>query len=322
MRAPEFWQNRGAASLLLTPLSWLWAAGALWRAGRTPCHHAPLPVICVGNLSVGGTGKTPVAESIARLVAGAHFLSKGYGGREKGPLRVDPNRHDHEQVGDEPLLLAEVAPCWVARDRIKGASAAEAAGARCVVMDDGFQDPSLAKDLSLLVVDGLRGFGNGRCMPAGPLREPISTGLKRADAVVVVGEDRFDIASQVAPLPVLRAWLEPEAEAQVLHGRKVVAFAGIGSPAKFFHTLTQLGAQIVEAYAFPDHYPYHPNEIAELQKAAQPYNAILITTAKDIVRVPASLRDQLAVLQMDVVWEDEEALFAVLARALGDIAGS
>ena len=265
MRAPEFWAKGGLPSLALAPLGWLWAAAAGLRGALVTPVRAAVPVICVGNLTVGGAGKTPVAESIAAMLPGAHFLSRGYGGSEKGPLRVDPHRHRHAQVGDEPLLLAEVAPCWVARNRAAGARAAVAAGASCLVMDDGYQHPGLFKDVSLLVVDGHSGFGCGRCVPAGPLREPIGRGLKRATAVVILGEDRHGIERRVAPLPVLRAWLEPEAEAQTLTGRPVVAFAGIGRPTKFFHTLEKLGADIVEGYAFPDHYPYHPAEIGELQ---------------------------------------------------------
>ncbi|HMA48644.1 MAG TPA: tetraacyldisaccharide 4'-kinase [Magnetospirillaceae bacterium] len=319
MRAPSFWYRRGLFSTLLAPFGWIWAVGARLRAGRSPRHRSPIPVICVGNLSVGGVGKTPVAMSIARLIPGAHFLSKGYGGKENGPLRVEPQRHGYQMVGDEPLLLAEVAPCWIAKNRIEGAEAAASAGASVLVMDDGFQDPSLEKDISILVVDGATGFGNGQCLPAGPLREPVAQGLKRADAVVILGEDRHDVASLVAPKPVLYAWLEPEAEASVLTGRKVVAFAGIGRPAKFFHTLDTLGANLVEAYAFPDHYPFHPQEIHQLQTAANNHNAFLVTTGKDFVRVPANLRDQIGVVQMDIAWDDEEALLDVLAPTLGGL---
>lgn len=317
MRAPSFWYRRGLLSILLAPLGWIWSIGARFRAARSPRHRSPIPVICVGNVSVGGVGKTPIAMSIAQLIPGAHFLSKGYGGKEAGPLRVEPHRHGYQLVGDEPLLLAEVAPCWIAKNRIAGAEAAASAGAAVLVMDDGFQDPSLEKDISILVVDGATGFGNGNCLPAGPLREPAAQGLKRADAVVILGEDRHDIASMVAPKPVLYAWLEPEAEASVLTGRKVVAFAGIGRPAKFFQTLDTLGANLVEAYAFPDHYPFHPQEIHELQTAANNHNAFLVTTGKDYVRVPANLRSQIGVVQMDVAWEDEKELLEVLAPAMG-----
>ena len=319
MRAPSFWYRRGIFSVLLAPLGWIWAVGARIRAARTAHHRSPIPVICIGNLSVGGVGKTPIAMSIARLIPGAQFLSKGYGGKEIGPLRVEPQRHGYQMVGDEPLLLAEVAPCWIAKNRIEGAEAAASAGAAILVMDDGFQDPSLEKDISILVVDGATGFGNGQCLPAGPLRETVEQGLKRADVVVILGEDRHDVASRVAPKPVLRAWLEPEAEASVLSGRKVVAFAGIGRPAKFFHTLDTLGANLVEAYAFPDHYPFHPHEIHELQTAANNHHAFLVTTGKDFVRVPVNLRDQIGVVQMDVAWEDEALLLDVLAPALGGL---
>jgi len=320
MRAPSFWYRQSAISTLLAPLGWIWAAGARRRAAKLPLHRSPIPVICVGNVTVGGAGKTPISLSIAQLIPGAHFLSKGYGGTEAGPLRVEPHRHTYQQVGDEPLLLAEIAPCWVAANRIEGAEAAAAAGASCLVMDDGFQDPSLEKDISILVVDGASGFGNGHCVPAGPLREPVEQGLKRADVVVILGEDKHDIAARVGPKPVLRAWLEPEAEASVLAGRKVVAFAGIGRPAKFFHTLDTLGAHLVEAYAFPDHYPFHPQEIHELQAAAQNHHAFLVTTGKDFVRVPVGQREHIGVVQMDVAWESEKALMDALAPALGNLA--
>jgi tetraacyldisaccharide 4'-kinase len=306
-------------SALLAPVGWIWAVGARSRAAKPPRHRSPIPVICIGNLSVGGAGKTPIAESIAQLIPGAHFLSKGYGGKEIGPLRVDPLLHSYGQVGDEPLLLAETAPTWIAKNRIEGAEEAAGAGASCLVMDDGFQDPSLEKDISILVVDGHTGFGNERCLPAGPLREPVDQGLKRADAVVILGEDKHGIALRVAPKPVLHAWLEPQAEASVLAGRKVVAFAGIGRPAKFFHTLDALGADVVEAYAFPDHYPFHPAEIGELQVAANNHHAFLVTTGKDYVRVPPTMRDQIGVVQMDVAWEDEAALLDILAPALGGL---
>jgi tetraacyldisaccharide 4'-kinase len=321
MLAPEFWHSKGLVSTLLAPFGWLWAIGARIRAGREG-SRAPVPVICIGNLSVGGAGKTPVALAIARLLPGAQFLSKGYGGSEKGPLLVDPHQHSYYQVGDEPLLLSEVAPCWVAKDRVAGAEAAASAGARCLIMDDGFQDPSLIKTLSILVVDGHAGFGNGRCMPAGPLREPISVGLRRADAVVILGEDEHGIEERVAPLPVIHAYLEPEAEASVLRGRRVVAFAGIGRPTKFFDSLEDLGALVAEGYGFPDHHPYHPAEIGELQRSADAKNAILITTTKDSVRMPPHLRDQLAVLQMDVAFDDEDGLVSILNSVLGDVARS
>jgi tetraacyldisaccharide 4'-kinase len=321
-QAPGFWQTRGPASTLLAPLGWAWAWGSGLRGAWTKPYHAKIPVICVGNVVVGGAGKTPVALSLGERIAGAHFLSRGYGGEEEGPVQVNPRKHTADQVGDEPLLLAEVAPCWVAKDRVAGVKAAISGDATCVIMDDGYQNPTLAKTVSLLVVDGHTGFGNGRCMPAGPLREPVERALARASAVVILGEDRAGVGARVRGRPILRAVLEPEAEACVLAGRPVVAFAGIGRPEKFFHTLDRLQAKVVQAYSFPDHYAYQAAEIAELVALAETNGAALITTTKDIVRVPPHLRDSIGVLRMVVTWEDEDALTALLPEAVRGLARS
>ncbi|HEY1721380.1 MAG TPA: tetraacyldisaccharide 4'-kinase [Magnetospirillaceae bacterium] len=316
MKAPGFWYSGGPTSLALAPLGGLWAAGASLRGAFHAPAHAPVPVVCIGNIVVGGAGKTPVAMSLAHRLPGAQFLSRGYGGNEIGPILVDPDRDDHRQVGDEPLLLARIARCWVARDRAAGAQAAALEGASCVIMDDGYQDPGLAKDISLLVVDGHVGFGNGRCIPAGPLREPVERGLSRAQAIVLLGEDRVGVTRQFGGVPVLRGMLEPETEAQALHGQRVVAFAGIGRPAKFFHTLEKLGATLVETRSFPDHHPYTPVEIGHLVDAAELHAAALMTTTKDYVRVPAHQREHITVLRVAVTWEDEAALMRVLAPIL------
>jgi len=321
MKAPGFWYSRSVASqtasLALSPFGALWSVGAALRAARGPGERAGLPVVCVGNIVAGGAGKTPVALSLARRLPGAHFLSRGHGGVSEGPLRVDPAADDYRMVGDEPLLLAATAPCWVARDRVAGAREAARAGARCLIMDDGYQDPSLAKDISLLVVDGHVGFGAGRCIPAGPLREPVDLALSRAQAVVLLGEDRIGVRDRVGGVPVLGARLEPEAEAATLKGEPVVAFAGIGRPAKFFHTLERLGAKLVETRTFPDHHPYTPAEIGHLIEAAHGHAAALLTTTKDFVRVPPHLRDKVAVIRIAVTWDDEAALSRLLAPAMG-----
>ena len=214
MRAPGFWQKDGLLPRLLAPASLCFAAGGWLRRRLASPQHVEAQVICVGNLVAGGAGKTPVAVAIGeRLLArGAtvHFLSRGYGGRERGPLRVEPDRHGAADVGDEPLLLARTAPTWIARDRAAGAAAAVTAGAGVIVMDDGFQNHTLRKDLSLLVVDGGYGFGNKRVMPAGPLREPLASGLGRADAVVLIGTDQCGVEAMLPPsLPLLRAVLAP-----------------------------------------------------------------------------------------------------------------
>ncbi len=319
MRTPAFWYGPpGVASALLAPLGALYGlAGRRRLAGATP-HRAGAPVICVGNLVAGGAGKTPVGLAIIAVLAArgiaVHALTRGHGGREHGPLRVDPARHGAAEVGDEALLLAAVGPCWVARDRAAGADAAVAAGAGTIVMDDGFQNPGLFKDLSLIVADGAVGFGNGRLIPAGPLRERVAEGLRRADALVVLGEDRAGVAAQAGALPVLHARLEPSADSADLRGRRLLAFAGIGRPEKFFATLESLGAVLVERVPFPDHHPFRPAEITALLDRAAALDALPVTTAKDCVRLPPGLRSRVRALPVTVAWRDPGALQALLDR--------
>ncbi|NYZ11365.1 tetraacyldisaccharide 4'-kinase [Azospirillum sp. RWY-5-1] len=321
MRTPGFWYRpAGALAALLAPLGMAYGLGGRLRMGSAMPVQAGVPVVCVGNLVAGGAGKTPVAlavmDGLARRGIAAHFLTRGHGGRERGPLRVDPGRHDHAAVGDEALLLARRAPCWLARDRAAGAAAAVADGAEGIVMDDGFQNPGLAKDLSLVVVDGGAGFGNGRLIPAGPLREPVARGLARADALVILGHDETRVSDSAGALPILRARLEPAPEAQDLRGRTVLAFAGIGRPAKFFETLRRLGAVVAAAIPFPDHHPYAPEEAMRLLELAQAAGAIPVTTEKDAVRLPAEVRDQVQVVRVSVSWENPSLLDGLLARIL------
>mgnify|MGYP006271637609 CR=1 FL=1 len=322
MRAPEFWQRGGWPALALAPLAWLHDLGARLRARRASAVDAGVPVICVGNLTVGGTGKTPVAIEIARHLAGRGrrpaFLTRGHGGRLRGPLRVDPDRHGADEVGDEPLLLARVAPTFVARDRPAGAAAAVAAGADVLVMDDGLQNPSLVKTLRIVVVDGATGFGNGRIIPAGPLRVPLARGLADADLFVVMGEDRLDLRDALAAhAPVVAATLEPApADAAAFAGRRVVAFAGIGRPEKFFATLERGGAIIVGRVAFPDHHRFAAGELARLEETARGADATLATTAKDAVRLPSAMRAAVAVLPVRAVFADGAGLFAAIEEAV------
>jgi tetraacyldisaccharide 4'-kinase len=308
---PDFWAEPGLLPTLLQPLAWGYAAAAAARRAWTRPWRAPVPVICVGNLVAGGAGKTPVALALARRLGAqgraVHLVSRGYGGRLAGPLAVDGARHHAAEVGDEPLLLAEAAPCWVARDRVAGARAAIAAGARLLLLDDGFQNPSLAKDLSLVVVDGGYGFGNGRVLPAGPLREKLGAGLARADAVVLIDADRAGIAPRLAGKRVLRARLVAENAAEFA-GREVVGFAGIGRPAKFFATLDAAGAKIVARHAFADHHPYGADEMRRLLAEAEGARALLVTTAKDAVRLPPEWRGRVGVLEVAVVFDDPPAL--------------
>lgn len=320
MKTPAFWYRPpGLASALLAPLGTLYGLAGRRRIAGTVPRKVGVPVVCVGNLVAGGAGKTPVGLAlIAALQARGvvvHALTRGHGGREAGPLAVDPRRHTAADVGDEALLLAGATPCWVARDRLAGAERAVAAGAAAIVMDDGFQNPALHKDLSLIVADGAVGFGNGRLVPAGPLRERVADGLARADALVILGEDRHGLAALAGGRPVLIARLEPDPEAAArLAGRDVLAFAGIGRPEKFFATLEALGARIAERVPFADHHPYRPAEVAALIERAAALGALPVTTAKDAVRLPPEMRAKIAVLPVSVRWTDESALAALLTH--------
>ena len=330
MRAPEFWRTgAGPWPRILAPLGGLYGlAGRLERALLRP-RRAAIPVLCVGNLTAGGTGKTPVAIALGRAVVASgravHFLSRGYGGRARGPLRVDPARHDAAEVGDEALLLAREGPTWIARDRVAGAEAARAAGAQALVLDDGFQDPALAKDLSLVVIDGGAGFGNGRLIPAGPLREPVARGLARARAAVIVGEDATGAAGDVhtaAPgLPLLACRLAPAGGAAALAGRRVFAFAGIGRPAKFGETLAEIGAEIAGLRPFPDHHPYSADDVAEILAAAEALDAAPVTTAKDYVRLPSEARGKVVVLEVEARFADTSALARLIESVIPPSAG-
>jgi tetraacyldisaccharide 4'-kinase len=315
MRAPDFWDGDDLLSralvAALTPLGALYGATVRWKSNGAP-WRASVPVICVGNLTAGGTGKTPVAIALAGMARAKgknpFFLTRGYGGRAAGPLVVAG--HSAAEVGDEPLLLAAAAPTVVSRDRPAGARLALERGADVVVMDDGHQNFTLAKDLSLVVVDGERGFGNGRILPAGPLREKVVQGLARADAVIVMGGGNIALAGFTGP--VLRARLEPEGEDW--KGRRVVAFAGIGRPEKFFATLRGLGADIVHTMSFGDHHPYTQEDLDRLHSLAGREGARLVTTAKDLVRLAPAARQGIATLPVHAVIDPQPVVDGLLDR--------
>lgn len=323
MRPPEFWNNPpdrpGWQAKALRPLGWLYGAVTAKRvAGRG--YQAACPVICVGNLNVGGTGKTPVVMAlIARLGEGVHVVSRGYGGRELGPLRVDERRHKAADVGDEPLLLSAFAPTWVARDRAVGVRAAEAAGAKIIVLDDGHQNPSVEKTLSLVVVDAEVGFGNGGVMPSGPLREPVEAGLARADLLVSIGSEavqkrfqeiwraRLTVPHATAHLSVLETGMD-------WAGLRVLAFAGIGRPEKFFATLRDLGADLVRTQALDDHQILSDTLLKRLEVDAERLSAQLVTTEKDAVRLPQAFRPKVLTVPVRLDMDDDKALTAALAK--------
>ncbi|WP_017931393.1 tetraacyldisaccharide 4'-kinase [Robiginitomaculum antarcticum] len=329
-QAPEFWtrtEGRDAAPglrALLTPISWLYAYLTQRRIDKTVAYNPGIPVVCIGNVTAGGTGKTPVTAEILSMLRAqkirAEGLSRGYGGTERGPVKVSSD-HDAATVGDEPLLLSARAPVWVAVSRDDGARAMAASGAQVIVMDDGHQNPALEKTLSIVVVDAQTGFGNGRVMPAGPLREPVTRSLARADAVILMKPDRDFAASsallkQLSGLPVIEAYLTPTAP---LPPGPLFAFAGIGRPNKFFDALRAAGANVVEAMGFADHFAYSPADMAHLQAMAREYKAQLITTEKDFVRIPPSIRQYVAVWPVRCVFQDELAIERLLSPIIDSV---
>ncbi|MFA5120263.1 tetraacyldisaccharide 4'-kinase [Zavarzinia sp.] len=321
MKAPDFWAGPGDGgwpARLLTPVSALWTHATRRRLARGPGFDPGIPVICVGNVTAGGTGKTPFAIEIARrLIAAGHrpaFLSRGHGGSAAGPLRVDGQ--GAEVVGDEPLLLARAAPAWIARDRAAGARAIAASDADVIVMDDGFQNPSLRKSLSFLVLDAGAGLGNGRVIPAGPLREPWADARARADAVVIAGEGAASLPDP-GGLPVLHAAVRP-LDGERFAGRRVFAFAGIGRPAKFYRSLTEVGAAVMATRDFADHHAYTPDEIRDVLAAAAAQHAVPVTTAKDFARLAPSLRPGIEVLEIALDVAESARLDELLAGVFRD----
>jgi tetraacyldisaccharide 4'-kinase len=279
-------------------------------------------VLCVGNLTAGGAGKTPLAIDLTRaLLANGYrpnLLSRGYGGILQGPVLVDPSIHRATEVGDEPLLLVETAPTWVSRDRIAGVKQAVENDANVIVMDDGFQNPAIAKTLSILTIDGGYGFGNGHVIPAGPLRETIASGLARCDAVVIIGEDQRGIAQEIGnarPIYQARIVAYPDPE---LAEKKVFAFAGIGRPSKFYNTILELGCEIVGTQDFSDHHGFDPNEVIKICDHAYQLGAIPVTTEKDYVRLPDEARALIKTIRISLEWEDANAHERLLEKLFVD----
>ncbi|NCT41433.1 MAG: tetraacyldisaccharide 4'-kinase [Alphaproteobacteria bacterium] len=326
---PSFWYPKQGESLavnakLLKPLSWLYGVGFKVHQTMSAAKKVDIPVICIGNLSAGGTGKTPTCIRFAEMVKESgiaqnpFFLMRGYGGAERGPIIVDPNAHSAWDVGDESLILAKHAPTIVSADRFEGARLGMSRGADMIVMDDGLQNPGIHKDIKIIVVNGEMGFGNGLMMPAGPLREPLQSGLAKADAFFVIGEDKSG-ARDLLPedVPVFSAHLEADQDHMPPKDQKYLAFAGLGYPQKFFDFLSHgLGYDIVASEAFADHCPYESADIAALRETAAKHGAALITTQKDYLRLPEDERGDIVTLPVFMQFDDADAVTAFLREAL------
>ena len=312
MKTPAFWSRRGAAAIALLPLTLLWRAASAVKEATACPYKSAIPVVCVGNLTAGGTGKTPLVGWLADRMSERGWrpaiLTRGYGGSAAGPLWVDPAEHDAGLCGDEPLMLADGRAVMVARDRAAGARAIASNGAfDLIIMDDGMQNPTLQRTLTIGVFDGGSGIGNGLLIPAGPLRTPFASGLDQLDMAVINGEDETALRPRIASkLPVFDAALRPEAGViETLADTPLLAFAGIGRPARFFAGIESLGGQIAKKLSFADHHPYSQQDLAQIQEDAQRHGAEMITTQKDWMRLPADWRARVAMLPVSVDMDDE-----------------
>ncbi len=326
---PSFWYPKTDNSDLplkakmLRPLSWLYTCGFKMHQGISNTQKANIPVVCIGNLSAGGTGKTPTCISFTNMLREAgiaenpYFLMRGYGGAERGPLLVNTDKHTAWDVGDEPLILAQSAPTIISADRVEGAKLAETLGADIVIMDDGLQNPGIHKDLKIIVVNGEMGFGNQLVMPAGPLREPLETGLEKADAFLVIGEDKTGVRDLLPKgVPIFEASLEAIKDQLPTKDKKYVAFAGLGYPQKFFDFLTkELGYDIVETLAFADHCPYERRDVQDLRSKAKSLDAELITTEKDYLRLPKGYKEDISTLPVSMCFKQQKTLEKFLKTA-------
>ncbi len=330
MKTPFFWyQPYGFLSALLWPLGWIYGKGGKILRTLRKQTRFPVPLLSVGNIVCGGAGKTPTAIALAHLLqrrgVNVHFVTRGYGGLKKGPLKVDLSSHTSSDVGDEPLLLAKHAPTWVAKERSHGVQKAIEKGAHLIILDDGHQTTRLYKDLSFVVVDFLQGFGNGCVMPAGPLRESLAEGLERAEALIGIGEGeiypKIPGFSNVRGISSSQIFFKARSlpSPLALPSNRVVAFCGIGFPQKFYKTLRDLEVDIVAAVDFPDHYRYKEEDLIQLHKLTKDHQAVLVTTRKDFVKIPPSWQGHLHVLDINIQFENSEEIYDFILQKIPSI---
>ena len=322
LRAPNFWyeKNDTLFSRMLYPASLFYRLLTKFYVLINKTKYSKIPVICIGNLVVGGAGKTPVALKICKILNLAgynpHFITRGYSGNIKNNIKVE-NYHNSADVGDESIILSEIATTWIGSNRIKSSILALKDNADCIIMDDGFQNPSIHKNFSIIVIDGKQGFGNRRVLPSGPLRESIKRGLNRANAVIIVGEDKFNIRKFIpSTLPIFLSKFDVSKNKEIFRGKNITVFAGIAYPIKFFDTLKNQGAKILKKITFPDHYTYNENDLLNLVEIANNNKSILVTTKKDFIRIPEGYKSIIHKLEGEINLEDEDLLKEILTNVL------
>ena len=322
LKAPKFWYLKKDTFLSrsLYPFSLLFRLGTKFRNIASHTNKFAFPVICIGNIVVGGAGKTPVAIKIGELlkIAGynPHFISKGYAGVIKKSTLVE-TWHSPQSVGDEPLLLSEIAPTWIGKDRNNSIKLAKNMGADCIIMDDGFQNPTIHKDFSIIVINASQEFGNKRVMPSGPLRESIVRGLSRTNLIIVIGEIKNSLQKNIPDhIPVIQAKFKINNENKIFKGQKITAFAGIAYPEKFFTSLREQGAKIIKEITYPDHHIYNENDLLSLAEIANKTQSILVSTQKDFVRVPKSYRSLVNTLEGKIYFEKEDIIKEILTNVI------
>lgn len=322
LKAPKFWYQKKDTiySQVLYPFSLLFRLGTKIRNLINHTNKSPLPIICIGNIVIGGAGKTPVALKIGKILIKAgykpHFISKGYAGIIKTNTLVE-SWHSPKSVGDEPLLLSEIAPTWIGTNRNKSIILANNKGGDCIIMDDGFQNPTIHKDFSIIVINSSQEFGNKRVIPSGPLRESINRGMSRTNLIILIGEKTKDLEKLIpSHIPVISAQFNINNENKIFKGQKITAFAGIAYPEKFFNSLREQGAKIVKEITYPDHHIFDENDLLNLAEVANKTKSILVSTQKDFVRIPKSYRSLVNTLEGEIVFKNNDLIKEILSNVI------